>query len=76
MYRRCAFGYYREAVCMSKMVKRRRERVATFPETTFPTEKCPNIRDIDKAVRTSIKHSGLIHKRKPDNIQKDEKYVN
>ena len=36
----------------------------------FRQKKTPNTKEIEKAVRTSMKNHGVIHHRKPDNIKK------
>ena len=60
------FGYYREAICTAEMVEGRRKLFVR----NLRLKKCPNTKEIEKAVRTSMNNHGLIHHRKPDNIKK------
>lgn len=38
--------------------------------TNFSKLKCPNTREIQSAMKNSLKRKGMIHKRKLDNIKK------
>ena len=71
MYRRCLFLVITENLPVrQKWLKEEENELQQLFVRNLRLKKCPNTKEIEKAVRTSMKNHGLIHQRKPDNIKK------